>query len=273
MVCSTEAPFLGQCTHPRLLKACRKVPASCGTLLLPKWYPWRGCQLPTTGWFGDTQVPPKPRLGTTQKAIPVPELPTKAASPLPNPTALLPHPWNPSAPTLGLSVLPGHPVKGRQLSKERKLCLHLFWESYRHMSYQKSHEGKCSLWKKLLVIQFKNYKIFIITFWTPTQRNQQGQEVSDAQGFHRLTSQGGETSPGEGLTHHNSMWLEKLTPTHRAPYPEFSALTIRAAIFNPCSTVIFKTCNTWLFSQGHWPFSLRLSNIYIYIKYTYMDYI
>ena len=32
------------------------------------------------------------------------------------------------------------------------------------------------------------------------------------------------------------------------------------AIFNQCAERIFKTCNTWLFSQGHWPLFLRLSN-------------
>ena len=35
----------------------------------------------------------------------------------------------------------------------------------------------------------------------------------------------------------------------------------KESIFNQWATRIFKTCNTWLFSRGHWPlFSLRLSN-------------
>ena len=37
-------------------------------------------------------------------------------------------------------------------------------------------------------------------------------------------------------------------------------LIIRSLIFNWCAIRIFKTCTTWLFSQGHWPLFPRLSN-------------
>ena len=37
-------------------------------------------------------------------------------------------------------------------------------------------------------------------------------------------------------------------------------LSFTSAIFNWCAARIFKTCNTWLFGQGHWPLSLRLAN-------------
>lgn len=35
----------------------------------------------------------------------------------------------------------------------------------------------------------------------------------------------------------------------------------RSVIFNWCVTRIFKICNTWPLSQGHWPLFLRLSDL------------
>lgn len=152
--------------------------ASCKTLLHPKACPKKellSCQQLADSGLHRSR--PLSQLWTTRKAIPAPELRIRAAGTSAAATLLVSfssiQPCHPpffapkilQHPTPGVSVLLGSPVKDRQFSKYKVIyftCSEKVKGPTGTRSTRSSLKVK-TIFEKIFLIQFKNYKFLIIS--------------------------------------------------------------------------------------------------------------